>query len=95
MKTLNEYLICEKQNDNKFVKLDKVAYAMISTYKGNSENMAFLFSSLDDIKEAYNDWDFTEEEINGYIDIIKNLKVNESTVIKQDEDAYEIISRLK
>lgn len=95
MKNLNEYLISEKNNDNAFVKLNKVSYAMISTYYGNSENMAFLFSSLDEIKEAWSDWNFDEDEINKYMDIINNLKVNEVTVIEQDKNAYYIISRLK
>ena len=35
MKKLAEYLISEKNNDNAFVKLNKVSYAMIATYYGN------------------------------------------------------------
>lgn len=52
MKNLNEYLISEKNNDNAFVKLSKVSYAMIATYYGNNENMAYLFSSLNEIEGA-------------------------------------------
>ena len=95
MKNLNEYLISEKNNDNAFVKLNKVSYAMITTYYGNNENMAYLFSSLDEIEEAWHDWDFDEDKINEYMDIINNLKINEVTVIEQDKNAYYIISRLK
>ena len=95
MKNLNEYLISEKNNDNAFVKLSKVSYAMIATYYGNNENMAYLFSSLNEIEGAWRDWDFGEEEIKEYMDIIKNLKINEVTVIEQDKNAYYVISRLK
>ena len=95
MKDIKEFLVKESKLNN--IKLNDIKYVMVSYYenRSNIEPAGYLFKDISDIKDQYWEWELEEDEIKPIIDKVQKLKVNECWTHMQDEQSFEVISRIK